>query len=152
MLIPTRIKNILIEIWLMNIYLKLINKFLYWIQVINQRKRLHFQCLSWLIDDNIKAMLQMSILPCHIIHTWNSVRGFRTYYTFSLSGAFIFETKFDVVEKLLIYYVLKLTEIVILWVYYTIPFGLSLFFGTFWASLFNFLLKYFVWLRITDEG
>ena len=35
-------------------------------------------------------------------------------------------------------------------VYYTVPFGLSLF-RHFWASLFNFL-NYFVWLRITDEG
>ena len=45
--------------------------------------------------------------------------------------------------------VLKLAEIVILWVYFTIPFGFS-FIGI-WASLFNFL-NYFVWLRITDEG
>ena len=46
--------------------------------------------------------------------------------------------------------VLKLTEIVILWVYYPIPFGFS--------SIRHFLgitfqrLTYFVWLRITDEG
>ena len=46
----------------------------------------------------------------------------------------------------------KLTENAILWVYYTIHFGFSLFFGTFWVLLFNFLLKYFVWLRVTDEG
>ena len=44
----------------------------------------------------------------------------------------------------------KSIEIVILWVYYTIPFGFSLF-RHFGASLFNFL-NYFVWLRITDEG
>ena len=37
----------------------------------------------------------------------------------------------------------KLIVIVILWVYYTIPFGLSLFLGTFWSLLFNFT---------TDEG
>ena len=36
------------------------------------------------------------------------------------------------------------------WVYYTIPFGFSLFWN-FWAIIFNFL-NYFVWLRITDEG
>ena len=41
-------------------------------------------------------------------------------------------------------------EIVILWVYYTILFGFSLF-RHFWVSHFNFL-NYFVWLRITDEG
>ena len=41
--------------------------------------------------------------------------------------------------------------IVILWVYYTIPFGFNLVFWHFLASLFNFL-NYFVWLRITDEG
>ena len=46
--------------------------------------------------------------------------------------------------------VLKLIRIVILWVYYIIPFGLSLI-GTFGASLFIFL-NYFVWLRIYDEG
>ena len=46
--------------------------------------------------------------------------------------------------------VLKLTEIVILWVYYIIPFGFRSF-RHFWASYFNFL-HYFVWLRITDEG
>ena len=45
---------------------------------------------------------------------------------------------------------LKLIEIVILWVYYTIPFGLS-FFRYFLALFFNFF-NYFVWLRITDEG
>ena len=47
---------------------------------------------------------------------------------------------------------LKFLEIVILWVYYTIPFGLTLF-GHFWAYIFNFLnYMYFLWLRITDEG
>ena len=62
----------------------------------------------------------------------------------------IYVTLFSSFHKL--FSVLKLTEIVILWVYYTIPFGFSLFFDTFWASLFIFLLKYFVWLRITYEG
>ena len=38
---------------------------------------------------------------------------------------------------------------IILWVYYTIPFGFSLF-RYFGASLINF--NYFVWLLITDEG
>ena len=46
--------------------------------------------------------------------------------------------------------VLKLIEIVIVWVYDTIPFGFSLFWH-FWASTCNFW-NYFVWLRITDEG
>ena len=46
--------------------------------------------------------------------------------------------------------VLKLIEIVILWVYYTIPFGFSLF-RHFWAITFNFWII-IVWLRITDEG
>ena len=45
---------------------------------------------------------------------------------------------------------LKLIEIVILWVYYTIPFGFS-FFRHFLALFFNFY-NYFLWLRITDEG
>ena len=45
---------------------------------------------------------------------------------------------------------LKFIEIAILWVYYTIPFGFTLF-GHFWAYIFNFL-NYFLWLRITDEG
>ena len=46
--------------------------------------------------------------------------------------------------------VLKLIEIVILSVYYTIPFLDC--FGTFLGtSLFNFL-NYFIWLRINDEG
>ena len=49
--------------------------------------------------------------------------------------------------------VLKLTEIVTMWVYYIIPFGFGL--ACFWllfGIIFNFLLKYFVWLKITDEG
>ena len=45
---------------------------------------------------------------------------------------------------------LKFIQIVILWVYYTIPFGFTLFWH-FWAYIFNFL-NYFLWLRITDEG
>ena len=44
----------------------------------------------------------------------------------------------------------KLIEIVILWVYYTIPFGFSLF-RYFWDIVFP-LLNYFVWQGITDEG
>ena len=44
----------------------------------------------------------------------------------------------------------KLIEIVILWVYYTIPFGFSVF-RYFWGITFP-LLNYFVWQRITDEG
>ena len=35
--------------------------------------------------------------------------------------------------------------------YYTIPFGFSLF-QHFWSSITFYLVKYFVWLRITDEG
>ena len=46
--------------------------------------------------------------------------------------------------------VLKLIEIVILSVYYTILFCFSLF-RHYWASLFNFY-NFFLWLRITDEG
>ena len=48
------------------------------------------------------------------------------------------------------FYVLKLTEIVILWVYYTIPFGFSLIRHFLGISLQR--LTYFVRLRITDEG
>ena len=40
-------------------------------------------------------------------------------------------------------------EIVILGVYYTIPFGLSLIWH-FWGITFQ-LWNYFIWLRITDE-
>ena len=46
--------------------------------------------------------------------------------------------------------VLKLIEIVIVWVYYTIPFGFSLFWH-FRVNIFNFW-NHFVWLRITDEA
>ena len=58
------------------------------------------------------------------------------------------------------FFVLKLTEIVILWVFYTIPFGFSLIWH-FWASLFNYWATFYgaseakrhlVWLRTTDEG
>ena len=45
---------------------------------------------------------------------------------------------------------LKLIEIVILWVYYTIPFGFSLF-RLFLVITFQ-LFKLTLWLRITDEG
>ena len=45
---------------------------------------------------------------------------------------------------------LKLIEIVILWVYYTIPFGWSLFLALFGITF--QLFNYFVWLRITEEG
>ena len=43
----------------------------------------------------------------------------------------------------------KLIQIVILWIYYTIPFGFTLFWH-FYSYIFN-LLNYFLWLRITDE-
>ena len=46
--------------------------------------------------------------------------------------------------------VLKLLEIVMLWDYYTIPVGFSLF-RLFRDIIFNFW-NHFVWLRITDEG
>ena len=46
---------------------------------------------------------------------------------------------------------IKLFEIVILWVYYTIPFGFSLFFWHVWDISYQ-LLKLLVWLRTTDEG
>ena len=46
--------------------------------------------------------------------------------------------------------VLKLLEIVILWVYYTIPFDFTLFM-VFRAIIFNFW-NHFIWLRITDKG
>ena len=45
---------------------------------------------------------------------------------------------------------LKLIEIVILWVYHTIPFGFSLF-RHFLVITFQFCILH-VWLRITDEG
>ena len=45
---------------------------------------------------------------------------------------------------------LKLTEIVIMLVNYTIPFGFSLIWH-FWGIAIQ-LLNYVVWLRITDEG
>ena len=48
------------------------------------------------------------------------------------------------------FFVLKLIETIIVWVYYTIPSDLSLF-RHFCVSLFNFW-NYFVWLRITGEG
>ena len=41
-------------------------------------------------------------------------------------------------------------QIVILRVYYTIPFAFTLFWH-FWANIFNFL-NYLLWLRITDDG
>ena len=45
---------------------------------------------------------------------------------------------------------MKLTEIVILWVYYTVPFGFSLF----WHSRVNifYFWNHFIWRRITNEG
>ena len=46
--------------------------------------------------------------------------------------------------------VIKLFEIVILWVYYTIPFGFSLFWYV-WDISFQ-LLKLLLWLRTTEEG
>ena len=46
--------------------------------------------------------------------------------------------------------VIKLFQIVILWVYYTIPFGFSLFWHV-WDISF-LLLKLLLWLRTTDEG
>ena len=46
--------------------------------------------------------------------------------------------------------VLKLTEIVILWIQYTVPFGFSLL-RHFLVIAFQ-LLNYFVWLRISDDG
>ena len=53
-------------------------------------------------------------------------------------------------ESIKIFFVLKMTEIVILWVYCTILFGFILF----WHILgITFqLLKLLFWLKITDEG
>ena len=48
------------------------------------------------------------------------------------------------------FFLLKLIEIVILWVYYTIPFGFILF-RHFRVNIFYFWI-HFVWRRITDEG
>ena len=45
--------------------------------------------------------------------------------------------------------VFKLTKIVILWVYYTIPYGFSMFWHI-WGITFQ-LLKLLCWLKITDE-
>ena len=45
---------------------------------------------------------------------------------------------------------LKFIEIVILWVYYTIPIGFNLFWQFFGIT--SHILNYFVWLRITGEG
>ena len=48
------------------------------------------------------------------------------------------------------FFAIKLIGIVILWIYYTIPFGFSLFWH-FRAIIFN-LWIYSVWLMITDDG
>ena len=61
--------------------------------------------------------------------------------TITRSHRFATETRFKI---------LKLIEIVILWVYYTIPFGFSLF-RYFLVITFQFFILH-VWLRITDEG
>ena len=55
-----------------------------------------------------------------------------------------------VVTSVTLFSVLKLIEIVILWVYYNIPFDFTLF-RHFLGITFQ-LLNYFVWLRIPDEG
>ena len=47
--------------------------------------------------------------------------------------------------------VIKLTEIVVLWVYYTIPFGFGLIWHISGLHFSTFELPLF-WLRITDEG
>ena len=72
-----------------------------------------------------------------LYETFDDQRSFFIFNIFSVLRA----SKFSV---------LNLIEIIILWVYYTIPFGLSLF-RHFWTSLDNFW-NYFVWLRITKEG
>ena len=46
---------------------------------------------------------------------------------------------------------LSVFKIVILWVYYTIPFGFNLFWQILVIS-FQLFLNYIVWVRITDEG
>ena len=47
-------------------------------------------------------------------------------------------------------HVVKLTEIVSLWVYFTVLFGFTLIWHV-WDFTFQFL-NYFLWQRITDEG
>ena len=101
--------------------------------------------IKMVYTDKYKSLFVFQLLgECHCWWTKESPRAHvaKFYGRLRLVRSVLRASKFSV---------LKLTEIVILWVYYTIPFCFSLF-GTFWASVFNFLLKYFVWLRITDEG
>ena len=76
---------------------------------------------------------------------WNNSHETSRWNTEGLS----FEHAVHVINDF-IFPCLKFIQIVILWVYYTVPSGFTLFWH-FWAYIFNFL-NYFLWLRITDEG
>ena len=77
---------------------------------------------------------------CHCLWTSVSPRAHAVKFVgrFRLIGSVWRASKFSV---------FKLIEIVILWVYYTIPFGFSLFWH-FLSLLFNFLIQH-VWLTLS---
>ena len=98
-----------------------------------------------LIGGNIKGGLFVQLLgECHCWWTSESLRAHvaKFYGRLLLIRRVLRASKFAV---------LKLIENVILWVYYTILIGISLF-RHFLGHHYSTFLNYFVWLRITDEG
>ena len=98
--------------------------------------------LKWCI--HIRSLFYIQLLgECHCWWTSESPMAYvaKFYGRLRLIRSVLRASEFSV---------LKLTEIVILWVYYTIPMA-SACFGTLGASILNFW-NYSVWLRITDEG
>ena len=100
--------------------------------------------LKWCIHLSSSLFLIFQLLgECHCWWTSESPRAHvaKFYGRLRLIRSVLRASKFSV---------LKLIEIVILWVFYTIPFGFSLF-RNFRVNIFYFG-NHFVWRRITDEG
>ena len=100
--------------------------------------------LKWCIHLSKVSFLIFQLLgECHCWWTSESPRAHvaKFYGGLRLIRSVLRASKFSV---------LKLIEIVILWDFYTIPFGFSLF-RNFRVNIFYFG-HHFVWRRITDEG
>ena len=83
----------------------------------------------------VKIIKSKACLTIILSHAWRCKNIFKVLFSFGEHKNFP---------------CLKLIEIVILWVYYTIPFGFSLF-RHFLVITFQLFILH-VWLRITDEG
>ena len=105
----------------------------------------NFIRIKMVYTDKLKSLFIFQLLcECHCWSTKESPRAHvvKFYGRLRLVRSVLRASKFSV---------LKLAEIVILWVYYTMPFGFTLFLALF-RHHFSTFINIFVWPGITDEG